>query len=172
MNDHDRATALAWCEWMEASLTDAEVHLKIEIGGLREESIARVWQGQVLVDWERDDDAGGCLLRPHLVRRLVELGGRLVEETPTRLRLRGAPRVVAALGPGHAGLATGLARSPAIEVTLMRDDAGTYLGGTEEYRLAGRQGAPLMRLEARVRPRIAKADPSQPPLGRTSPSTG
>lgn len=138
---------------MEAALTDADVQLQIEIGGLREGATARMWQGQVLVDWERDDDAGGCLLRPHLVRRLVELGARVVEESPTRLRLHGAPRVVAALGPGHAGLASGVAGSPALELTLTRDGAGTYLGGTEEYHLAGRRGAPLLRLEATVRPR-------------------
>lgn len=153
MSDRDRAAALEWCEGMEAALRDADVQLTIEMGGLCEESTARVWQGQVLVDWELDNDAGGCLLRPHLVRRLVELGARVAEESPTRLRLRGAPRVVAALGPGHAGLASGVAGSPALELTLTRDDAGTYLGGTEDYHLAGRRAAPLLRLEARVRPR-------------------
>ena len=37
---------------------------------------ARLWRSQVLVDWEPDPQAGGCLLRPDLLRRLVALHAR------------------------------------------------------------------------------------------------
>src|SRR4029453_18460443 len=58
---------------MQSTLADADAELVMVLGGHREVTQARLWQGKVLVDWEADEQAGGCLLRPELVRRLIAL---------------------------------------------------------------------------------------------------
>lgn len=151
---HGAAASLAaWMERMAAALGDADVRLVVEMGGLREVTEARAWQGQVLVEWERDEDAGGCLLRPELVRRLALLGARVTEDGPLGLRVRAAPRVVASLSPRHAGLAAQLGRAPALDLTLHADAKGHYTGGTEMYHAEGARSTPLLRLDAAVRRR-------------------
>lgn len=154
----------AWAARMRAVLNDAEADLALSMGGLVERSSARVWHGQVLVDWERDDDAGGCLLHPELVVRLGRLGAR-AEARGHDLRVVARPRIVAALGPRHASLAGGLHGAPTLELTLRRGSDDAYVGGVEAYRVTD---APLMRLEAVVRPRPTPAGPASE---RTGPAT-
>jgi hypothetical protein len=62
---------------VESALLDADATLSTDLGGHRESTTARLWRGQVLVDWEPDARAGDCLLRPELLRRLIALGARV-----------------------------------------------------------------------------------------------
>jgi hypothetical protein len=141
---------------MEAALADAEAELTTLLGGHRELTSARVWQGQVLVDWEPDELAGGCLLHPGLVRRLVALHGS-IESGRDVLRLRAPGQVVAGLSPRHAELVARLGgtRRVALQADLRFTD-GVYAGGEEAYTLIER-GRPvvLVRIRALVRPRVA-----------------
>ncbi len=149
---------------MDAVLQNAEGDLTVQMGGLTEPSRVHVWQGQVLVDWERDEEAGGCLLRPALVRRLVQLGARL-EARDDCHRIVGSAPVVAALSPYHQRLASQLGRPPALELTLRLDAlGGAYLGGEERYLVRGPGGASTMLLlTARLRPRPPSPSPRTPP---------
>ena len=58
---------------VEAALLDADARLSTDLGDRHEVSTARLWRGQVLVDWEPDTQAGDCLLRVELLRQLVAL---------------------------------------------------------------------------------------------------
>lgn len=157
---------------VEEALANGDAELTLEMGGYRDVTRARLWQGQVLVDWERDEVAGGVLLRPSLVHRLVALGASVEssEQSPD-VMLRAGPRVVAALSPGHAALAARLDGQAELRVTLRCTSDGTYLGGEELYSVpasAARAGtrvqppaaAALLRLTAEVRRRAAPGQPA------------
>src|SRR6516165_10208665 len=110
----DVPTALAT---VEAALLDADARLSTDLGDRREVTTARLWRGQVLVDWEADAQAGDCLLRIELLRQLVELrahtrfaGNELVVQAPGR--------IVAALSPEHAALVRRLGGARRVEMTL------------------------------------------------------
>jgi hypothetical protein len=126
-----------------------------------------LWRGQVLVDWEPDETAGDCLLRPHLLRRLIALHADvdLAESDVVRLTANG--RVVAALSAEHADLVRRLGGAPRVELrAALRFDADRYAGGQETYYLVERgQRVPLLRVNAQVRAR-----PAGEALPRTSPA--
>lgn len=161
---------------MEEALANADAEMTLTMGGYQEVSTARVWQGSVLVEWERDDTAGGVLLRPELVARLVALGTP-VEPGPSTagaksISLHASPRIVAALSPHHAQLARQLGGAAALHITLHFDAAGSYVGGEERYAVQPRGGkraaragteAPLLRLIAGVRRRATPPSTAPPP---------
>jgi hypothetical protein len=143
---------------MRAALEDADAEVVTDLGSHRETSQARVWRGQVLVDWEPDALAGGCLLRPALVERLAALHAQ-----PTladnELRIDAPGRIVAALSPEHQELVAQLggARRLAMRATLLFAD-GKYRGGEEVYDVVQRGvAATLLRLKVRVSPRSARS---------------
>jgi hypothetical protein len=156
---------------VEAALLDADARLSTDLGDRREVTVARLWRGQVLVDWEADAQAGDCLLRVELLRRLVELraqtrfvGNELVVQAPGR--------IVAALSPEHAALVRRLGGARRVEMTLRLRFAqtgglGAYLGGEEVYALVERgRRVPLLRLLAEVTvraPRTASPHTSPAP---------
>jgi hypothetical protein len=143
---------------MEATLQNAQAELLTELGGERTSASARVWQGRVLVDWELDDQAGGCLLRPPLVRRLVALHAA-TEVRDGEVKLRAAGHIVARLSTYHADLVERLGSPNRVELwTTLRFNAQDYLGGEEAYTLVKR---PLLRVIAAVR-RARPASPQMP----------
>ncbi len=123
---------------MQAALENAEGELSVRMGGLQETSRVRVWQGQVLVDWERDEQAGGCLLRPALVRRLALLGARFRRDGLCH-RITAPAQVVRALSPYHERLAAHTPRPPSLELTLRFDADAGYQGGEERYEVRGQR---------------------------------
>jgi len=143
---------------VEAALQDADVTLSTELGGQREVTTARLWRGQVLVDWEPDTRAGGTLLRPDLLRRLIALDARVTLKANV-LTLRASGRVVAALSSTHAELTQQLGGPTRVELLVdLRFRGDEYLGGDESYFLArGGSRAPLVRLHAEVRVRPSRA---------------
>src|ERR1700736_31409 len=102
---------------VEAALADGDAELSTDLGGHHELTRARLWRNQVLVDWEPDPQAGGCLLRPDLVRRLVALHAR-VEQVADGLRISAPGRIVAALSAEHADLVTRLGGARRVEMWL------------------------------------------------------
>jgi hypothetical protein len=141
---------------VEAALANADADLSTDLGGLRETTSARLWRGQVLVDWEPDAQAGGVLLRPELLRRLVTLHPR-VEQADDVMSIVAPGRIVAALSADHADLVARLGGARRIELQAeLRFTAGAYRGGRETYYLVerGRRVA-LLRLTADVRPRLS-----------------
>jgi hypothetical protein len=143
---------------VEAALADADADLTTDLGGHQEVTAARLWRGQVLVDWEPEAMAGGSLLRVDLLRRLVALGASVELDTDV-LRIVAAGRVVAALSDEHAGLVKRLGGVRKVELrATLRFDAGAYRGGNETYVLIERgQRVPLLRVTADVRPRITSS---------------
>jgi hypothetical protein len=143
---------------VEAALADADADLSTDLGGHRETTRARLWRGQVLVDWEPDHTAGGCLLRPDLLRRLVALHAQIDTEADV-LRITAPGRVVVALSPEHADLVSRLGGAHRVELrAVLRFDTENYLGGQETYYLLEHgQRAALLRLTAGVQPRIPSA---------------
>jgi hypothetical protein len=92
-----------------------------------------LWQGKVLVDWEADEQAGGCLLRPELVRRLLALHAQATQASG-EVRLRASGRVVAALSDTHRDLVAQLGGPERVEMRArLRFGAGVYRGGEETY---------------------------------------
>lgn len=154
---------LTWLQAVEAGLQDADAELATDLGGRRESAAARLWQGQVLIDWQPDDQAGDCLLRPDLLRKLL---AHVTRESAAEVTLQVPGRVVAALGAQHAELVRRLGGARRIELLInLSFDAATYLGGTETYSLVQRRKpSPLLRLSAQVRVRSRTA------LPRTSPA--
>jgi hypothetical protein len=149
---------------MEAALVDADAELTTILGGHRESVQARLWRGQVLVDWEPDESAGGCLLHPQLVRRLLALHATATVERST-LTLQAPGRTVAALSPAHAELVSRLGGARRIALTArLRFPNGSYTGGEEAYQVV-HQGKtiPLLRLTAEVRPKAASPRTSPVP---------
>jgi hypothetical protein len=151
---------------MEAAVADGDAELTTVLGGQRDSVRARLWRGQVLVDWEPDESAGGCLLRPGLIRRLIALhADTAVKDNQLVLHVPG--RTVAALSPEHAELVArmGGARRITLNARLQFEN-DTYRGGEEAYVITGQgRSAPLLRLIADVKPRSA-----QTASQRTSPA--
>jgi hypothetical protein len=144
-----------------AALTDADAELWTDLGGHHEATRARLWRGQVLVDWEPDAQAGGCLLRVDLLRRLVALHAHLELDGET-LRITAPGRVVAGLSAEHADLVKRLGGARRVELqATLRFVNQRYRGGQEVYYVLERgQRVALLRLSAEVRPR------EQPGLAR------
>ena len=143
---------------VEQALHDADATLSIRLGDHHETATARLWRGQVLVDWEPDAQAGGCLLRVALLRRLIALHAH-VSLCETAVTLRAPGRVVAGLSAAHADLVRRLggARRVALLVRLEFAD-GVYTGGDEAYHVVDRgQRVPLVSVHADVRVRSARA---------------
>jgi len=147
---------------VESALRDGRAQITTTLGGVREVTQARLWQGRVLVDWEPDEAAGGCLLHTSLARRLVSLHAR-VEQQPDQLSIFASGQVVAALSPHHADLVRRLSgrQRRSLELRLrLRFEAGQYVGGEESYFVVERgRRVLLLRLEADVQT-----------SGRTSPA--
>ena len=145
---------------VEAALADGDADLTTDLGGHQETTTARLWRGQVLVDWEPDPAAGGSLLRPQLLRRLLALRAQVEDDGPgQRLQLIAPGRVVAGLSAEHADLVAKLGGARRVELrTVLRFDGPLYRGGRETYYLVERgQRVPLLQLTADVRPRIKNA---------------
>jgi hypothetical protein len=154
----------AYLASVEAAVADADVALTTELGGYQEVTMARVWHGQVLVDWEPDATAGGCLLRPDLLQRLIALHAQVSIDADTpdagSLQIVAPGLIVAALSPEHARLVTRLggARRVELRACLRFDQARQYRGGCETYFLLERgQRVSLLRLSAAVSPRRSPA---------------
>lgn len=148
----------AWLETIEAALDDADAQLVTDLGGRREVTSARLWRGQVLVDWQRDQQAGGCLLRVDLLRALVAARARTsVSANDVTLEVPG--RLVAALSEHHAHLVQQLGGARRVTLTIqLRFADGQYVGGQETYALvAQRRASPLLQLTADVRVRAPRA---------------
>ncbi len=139
---------------MEQALVDGYADLDLEIGGHHELSRARLARGQVFVDWERDESAGGCLLRAALVRRLLLLNARVRAET-TDVVLTAGPELVSRLSDEHERLVRGVSPKPTLMLRLRFDGPdGAYRGGEERYDvpLPGRgRASTILRLRAQVR---------------------
>jgi hypothetical protein len=147
-----------WLASVEQALEDGDATLSIHLGDHHETATARLWRGQVLVDWEPDVQAGGCLLRVAQLRRLIALHAQvsLLDQTMT---LRAPGRVVAGLSPEHADLVRRLGGARRVELLVRLDFAdATYTGGVETYHVVDRgQRLPLLSVRAEVRVRSARA---------------
>jgi len=155
---------------VEATLTDADADLSTDLGGHRELTSARLWRGQVLVDWEPDPQAGGCLLRPTLLRRLIALHADVAHED-TVLRISAPGRIVAGLSPEHADLVARLGGARRVELrATLRFEGPAYRGGDETYYLVERgQRQALLRLSADVRPRPGRPPAASPRMSPAPP---
>jgi hypothetical protein len=136
---------------IESALLDGDARLSTDLGDRREETTARLWRGQVLVDWEADTQAGDCLLRVELLRQLVGLRARTCFVADD-LDVQAPGRMVAALSSEHAALVRRLGGARRVEMALrLRFVANTYVGGEEVYSLVERgRHVPLLRLTADV----------------------
>jgi hypothetical protein len=148
---------------VEAALADADADLSTDLGGHHERTSARLWRGQVLVDWEPDPHAGGCLLRPTLLRRLIALHAH-VEHEPDVLQITAPGRIVAGLSAEHADLVARLGGARRVELrAALRFEDDVYRGGHETYYLVERsQRQALLRLSAEVRPRLGSKPEALP----------
>jgi hypothetical protein len=142
---------------VEAALADADADLSTDLGDHHEVTHARLWRNQVLVDWEPDPQAGGSLLRPDLLRRLVALHAQ-VEPVGDGLQITAQGRVVAALSAEHADLVARLGGARRVEMrATLCFEGDVYRGGQETYYLVERgQRVALLRLTANVRPRTVR----------------
>src|SRR5207244_10719858 len=102
---------------VEAALVDADASLLIDIGGHHEATSVRLWQGSVLVDWEPDMHAGGCLLRPFLLRRLLALHAQ-ISALQDGVRIIAPGRVVAGLSAAHTDLVDRLGGARRIQLDV------------------------------------------------------
>jgi hypothetical protein len=148
---HDIESALAR---VEAALADADARLSMDLGDRHEVTTARLWGGQVLVDWEADAHAGDCLLRVELLRQLVGLHAQ-ARFLADDLLIQAPGRSVAALSRQHAALVRRLGGARRVEMTLhLRFVDEAYVGGEEVYSLVdrdrGSRRVPLLRLSAEV----------------------
>jgi hypothetical protein len=136
-------------------LQDADARLTTDLGGQQEVTQARLWHGQVLVDWDPDPRAGDCLFRPDLLRELRAT----ITTHDQDIRMEAKGHAVAALSAEHAALVRRLGGARRIALTLtLRFQGNTYLGGDETYWLVERgQRSPLLRLSAEVQLRQARA---------------
>jgi hypothetical protein len=155
-----------WLACVEAALADADAEISIHFGGREERTSARLWRGQVLVDWQPDPHAGDCLLRIELLRELVALKATVATEGvggSHSIVLDVPGRVAARLSARHAELIARLGGARRVWLRVhLRFDAGVYVGGEETYSV---RAAPLLRLIAQVRVRSASTA-----LPRTSPA--
>ena len=140
----------------ERAAADADATLSTDLGSHRERTSARLWKGQVLVDWEPDTTAGDILLRPELLRRLVALHPS-VDIKGNLVTIRAPGRVVAGVSSEHAELVKRLGGARRLELRMtLRVEDGAYRGGDEEYLLLERgQAQSLLRLSAEVTAREA-----------------
>ncbi len=148
----------ACLDLIDGALADADADLSIDLGGHHEKTSARLWRGQVLVDWEPDPQAGGCLLRPTLLRRLIALHAT-AEITGDTLRISAPGRIVAGLSAEHADLVARLGGARRVELqATLRFQRSAYHGGEETYFLVERgQRQVLVRVKADVRPRLTRS---------------
>jgi len=162
------ADVAACLDSVEAALANADAELTTDLGGHHELTSARLWRGQVLVDWEPDAQAGGCLLRPALLRRLIALHAA-VEHGDEVLRISAPGRIVAGLSAEHADLVARLGGARRVELqATLRFEGSVYRGGDETYYLLERgQRQTLVRVTAAVRPRLSPSPEASP---RTSPA--
>jgi hypothetical protein len=144
---------------VDAALVDADATLSTDVGDQQDVTNARLWRGQVLVDWEQDERAGGCLLRPALLRRLIALHAS-TKRSGDAFVLTAPGRVVASLSPAHADLVRRLGGARRIELRItLRFAEGEYRGGDETYSVLERgKRVPLLRLRAQVRSRRVAAN--------------
>jgi hypothetical protein len=143
---------------VDAALVDADAELSTDLGGHHERTNARIWRGQVLVDWDPDTAAGGCLLRADLLRRLIALHAVATVESGS-LRINAPGRIVAALSPEHARLVARLGGARRIELqAILSFEADEYRRGEETYYLVERgQRSRLLWLSAQVSQRKSRA---------------
>lgn len=139
-------------ERIEAALLDADATISTGLGDHQDLTSARLWRGQVLVDWEPDQRAGGCLLRPALLRRLIALHAH-VDACADGFAVIAPGRVLSALSTDHADLVRRLGGPRHVEfVAHLRFDQEDYVGGDETYWLLARgQRTPLLRLTVVIR---------------------
>jgi hypothetical protein len=151
---------------VEAALGDADATLSTVLAKHKEVTTARLWRGQVLVDWEPDAQAGGSLLRPAVLRRLAALHAA-AKESADGLILTAPGRVVAGLSAEHADLVRRLGGARRVELQVcLRFARGKYTGGDETYFVVERgQRAPVVSIKVEVRVRSPR--PASP---RTSPA--
>lgn len=159
------ALSTTWLEAVQAAVEDGDAELATDLGGRRESTAARLWHGQVLIDWQPDDQAGDCLLRPVLLRKLL---AHVTHKSPSELELNVPGRAVAALSEQHADLVRRLGGARRLELILrLHFDNGTYIGGEETYSLVQRgQSRALLTLSARVRLRAHTASRRTSPAPR------
>jgi hypothetical protein len=143
---------------VEVALLDADARLSTDLGDRQEVAVARLWRGQVLVDWEADTQAGDCLLRVELLRQLVASRAQ-IRFAGNEVMLQAPGRTVATLSSDHAALVRRLGGARRIEMTLrLRFVDETYVGGEETYSLIERgRRVPLLRLTAEVKVRTPRA---------------
>jgi hypothetical protein len=139
---------------VDAALQDADATLSTDVGGHQELTTVRLWRGQVLVDWEPDTRAGGCLFQPATLRRLIALHAS-VTRSGDGLTLTAPGRIVAALSPTHADLVRRLGGARRVNLTIsLRFEDGEYRGGDETYHVTERgKQLTLLRLRAQLRSR-------------------
>jgi hypothetical protein len=144
----------AYLARVEATLENADADLLTDLGGHHETTNARLWRGQVLVDWEPDPSAGDCLLRLELLKRLIALHAH-VEAQADLLRIIAPGRVVAGLSTEHTDLVARLGGARRVELrATLRFHGQEYRGGEEAYYVVERgQRVALLRINADVRPR-------------------
>jgi len=159
-------TLEVWLSAVEAALEDADAELITDLGGRQEVTSARLWRGQILVDWQPDAQAGDCLLRPAVLRHLVE-GRASVTATTAEVTLVAPGRLVSALSDEHAALVRRLGGTRRITLTIrLGFSNGAYTQGEETYSLIDKgRPNPLLRLTAHIKLRTPRrASP------RTSPA--
>jgi hypothetical protein len=151
----DVAAAL---EAMQSTLADADAELVTVLGGHREVTRARLWQGKVLVDWEPDDRAGDCLLRPELLGRLIALHAD-ARVRADELRIRAHGRIVAGLTQAHHDLVAQLGGASRVELRArLRFQGGVYRTGEESYAVVeGGRRVEVLELNVRLERRAAPA---------------
>jgi hypothetical protein len=142
---------------IEAALEDADATLSTRLADHQELTSARLWRGQVLVDWEPDAQAGGSLLRAAVLRRLIALHATAMQSSDG-VTLRAPGRVVAGLSPDHAGLVQRLGGARRVELQVrLRFVDGEYRGGEETYFVQERgQRVPVVKITVDVRVRSAR----------------
>lgn len=158
---HRGTNSIRGSEWLEAvaaALEDADAQLLTDLGGSREVTSARLWRGQVLVDWQPDLQAGGSLLRVDLLRALVASGAK-TSVTTNEVILEVPGRLVAALSENHAQLVRRLGGARRVSLSVrLRFAQDQYVGGQETYALvAQRRASPLLQVTADVRVRAPRA---------------
>ena len=170
-----QADVQTWLERMAAALADGDAELVTQLGGHREQTTARLWRGQVLVDWEPDPSAGGCLLRPAQLQRLHALHAE-VSQSGAELRLRASGRILQALSPGHRELVAQLGGPRRLELRLRLQPTATGYRGSETYVvLDGGRARSLLQLTAEVRLRQSEtraqdSAPAGPASPRSTPA--
>ena len=118
----------------------------------------------MLVDWEPDRQAGDCLLRTDLLRRLIALHASTTVDGE-RVVITAPGRIVAGVSAEHADLVKRLGGARRVELRLtLRFKNDAYRGGDETYLLVEHgQSRQLLRLAAEVTVRAASPRTSPAP---------